>query len=144
VLPAKTLENAVMDNLKIEGDSVYRRLGGYDTIAVVIADLFQLMREDPRFGRFGLGRSIDSKSRAEQLTVELICSLAGGPCFYLGRDMRTSHQGLGITAAEWEAFLALTGNVLDKHGIAVPERQQFLELFERYRADIVELPVNPA
>ncbi len=119
-------------------DSLYRRLGGYDTIEAIIADLFQLLKEDERFRRFGQGRGLDSKARAQQLTVEQICALAGGPCVYLGRDMKTSHRGLGITAEEWDANLALTAKVLEKHRIAGREKQEFLELFERYRTDIVE------
>lgn len=125
-------------------DTLYRRLGGYDTVAVIIADLFQIMREDERFRRFGQGGGLDSKARAQQLTVDLICNQAGGPCFYLGRDMSTSHAGMSITGEEWEAFLALTGNVLDEHKIAARERREFLALFERYRADIVEVPANRA
>ena len=125
-------------------DSLYRRLGGYDTIAAIIADLFQLLKEDERFRRFALGRSLDSRARAQQLTVELVCALAGGPCLYLGRDMKTSHRGLGITAEEWEANLALTAVVLEKHGVAAQETREFMELFERYRADIVELPSKTA
>ena len=118
--------------------SLYRRLGGYDAIAAIVADLFQRLKEDERFRRFGLGRSLDSKARVQQLTVEQLCALAGGPCVYLGRDMRTSHRGLGITDAEWEANLTLARLVLEKHGIGVREQEEFLELFERYRAEIVE------
>jgi len=125
-------------------DTLYRRLGGYDTIAAIIADLFQRLKEDERFLRFGQGRSLDSKVRAQQLTVEQICALAGGPCLYLGRDMKTSHRGLGITAEEWDAFLVITGKVLDEHGICAREKQEFMELFERYRADIVEVPPKTA
>lgn len=122
------------------GASLYQRLGGYDVIAAVIADLFQRLKEDPRFGRFGSGRSLDSKTRVQQLTVEQICALAGGPCIYLGRDMRTSHRGLGITAEEWEANLEHVLQVLQEHGIGEPECGEFLELFERYRGDIIESP----
>ena len=125
-------------------DSLYRRLGGYDTIAAIIADLFQRLKEDERFRRFGLGRGLDSKARAQQLTVEQICALAGGPCVYLGRDMKTSHRGLGITAEEWDAFLVITAKVLDQHGIGAREKQEFMELFESYRADIVEVPPKTA
>ena len=132
-----------MDSPK-DHDSLYRRLGGYDTIAAIIADQFRLLKEDARFRRFAQGRGLDSRARAQQLTVEQICALAGGPCLYLGRDMKTSHRGLGITAEEWDAFLVLTGRVLDEHGIGVREKSEFLELFERYRADIVEPPPNPA
>jgi hemoglobin len=119
---------------------LYKRLGGYDVIAALIADLFQRLKEDPRFARFGPGRSIDSKARVQQLTVEQICALAGGPCIYLGRDMRNSHRGLGITDAEWEANREHTLHVLQQHGIGEPERSEFLDLFERYRAEIVEAP----
>ncbi len=118
--------------------SLYKRLGGYDRIAAVIADLFQRLKEDPRFARFGSGRSLDSKARVQQLTIEQICTLAGGPCMYLGRDMRSSHRGLGITEAEWQANQEHTVHVLQQHGIEEPERSEFLELFERYRSEIVE------
>ncbi len=120
--------------------SLYLRLGGYDAIAAIIGDLFQRLKEDPRFGRFGVGRSLDSKARVLQLTIEQICALAGGPCFYLGRDMRSSHRGLGITEAEWQANREHAVHVLQQHGIAESERSEFLELFERYRTDIVETP----
>lgn len=118
--------------------SLYRRLGGYDTIAAIVADLFQLLREDPRFVRFGMGRSLDSKARVLQLTIEQTCALAGGPCTYLGRDMKSSHHGLGITEEEWMANLELTAKALDRHGVGEPERKDFLELFERFHGEIVE------
>jgi hemoglobin len=74
-------------------DSLYKRIGGYDAIAAVVDDLFALMRADAQFARFGAGRSLDSRRRAQQLTVDQICSAAGGPCYYMGRDMQTSHAG---------------------------------------------------
>ena len=120
--------------------SLYRRLGGYDAIAAIVADLFQLLKDDERFRRFGLGRSLDSKARVQQLTVEQICALAGGPCIYLGRDMKTSHRGLGITENEWAANLELTAQVLARHGVGAQEQREFLQLFERYRTEIVEDP----
>jgi hemoglobin len=80
--------------------SLYQRLGGYDVIAAVVDELFALLRADPRFSRFGMGRSIDSHQRSRQLLVDQICQLAGGPCFYIGRDMKTCHAGLGITDRE--------------------------------------------
>ena len=118
--------------------SLYQRLGGYDRIAAIVAGLFQRLKEDPQFARFGLGRSLDSKARVLQLTMEQICALSGGPCLYLGRDMRTSHHGLNITGAEWQANREHTLQVLTHHGVGEPERSEFLELFERYRGDIVE------
>lgn len=118
--------------------SLYRRIGGYDVIAAIVDDFFAAMRDDPRFARFGTGRGADSKQRAQQLTVEQLCALSGGPCVYIGRDMKTSHAGLGITEAEWEASLQLLANSLDRLGVAPRERAEFVALFGAYQEDIVE------
>lgn len=117
---------------------LYRRLGGYDAIAAIVDDVFALLRSDPRFTRFAMGRSMDSHQRARQLLVDQLCSLSGGPCHYIGRDMKTSHAGLGITESEWAANLELTLQALEKKGVGSREQAEFLSLFERYKSDIVE------
>lgn len=117
---------------------MYSRLGGYDAIASIVDDLFSLLQGDPRFARFAMGRSMDSHMRARQLIVDQLCALAGGPCFYIGRDMKTSHTGLKITDSEWNANLELTRQALDQNGIDSREQAEFLSMFERYKADIVE------
>jgi hemoglobin len=118
--------------------TLYRRLGGYDVIAAVIDDLLAALRADPAFARFGAGRSIDSHTRARQLLVDQICELSGGPCVYIGRDMKTPHRGLGITAAEWTGNMKYAEAALLAHRVADAERAEFLGLFERYRDEIVE------
>ncbi len=117
--------------------SLYQRLGGYDVIAAVVDDLFARLREDPKFARFTV-RSRDSHHRARQLLVDQMCALAGGPCMYIGRDMKTSHAGLGITEGEWEANLRHTISALQKHGVAEPELGEFIALFTQYKGEIVE------
>ena len=118
--------------------SLYRRLGGYDMIAAIIDDMFALLRADPAFARFGSGRSTDSHMRARQLLVDQMGELTGGPCYYIGRDMLTSHAGLAISAAEWDANMKHADAALLKNGVPDAERAEFLALFERYRDDIVE------
>lgn len=118
--------------------SLYRRLGGYDVIAAIIDDMFALLRADPAFARFGSGRSTDSHMRARQLLVDQMGELTGGPCYYIGRDMLTSHAGLAISGAEWDANMKHADAALLKNGVADAERAEFLALFERYRGDIVE------
>ena len=119
--------------------SLYVRLGGYDAIAAIIDNMLALLKADPRFTRFGTGRSTDSHKRPRQLIVDQICSLAGGPCYYTGRDMKTSHLGLAISEAEWRASIELTSQALQNQGIPEPARSEFIALFERYRSEIVEV-----
>jgi hemoglobin len=100
------------------------------------------MRADPRFSRFAGGRSLDSRTRARQLSVDLLCEMAGGPCSYIGRPMKAAHAGLGIAAADWEAFLAHVAASLDQLKIPPREKQEFLALFSKMEADIVEAGRN--
>jgi hemoglobin len=123
---------------KTVNPTLYQRLGGYDVLAAVVDDLFQSLRSDSRFSRFAMGRSVDSHQRARQLLVDQICHLAGGPCFYIGRDMKTSHMGLGITEVEWEINLEYTRQALRKNGVGEREIEEVIALFQRYKADIVE------
>jgi hemoglobin len=129
---------------EVSEPSLYGRLGGYDAIAAIVDEIFALLRADPRFSRFGTGRSIDSHKRSRQLLVDQICSLSGGPCYYIGRDMKTSHAGIGITESEWTANLELTKQVLESKGVSSREQAEFLSLFERYKNDIVECSQSPA
>src|SRR5256885_15606547 len=118
--------------------TLYERLGGYDVIAAVIDDLFARLREEPLFARFASGRSLDSHQRARQLLVDQMCSLAGGPCFYTGRDMKTSHAGLAITEEEWQINIQYTRQAMSKRGIGESEPAEFVAIFESYKPDIVE------
>lgn len=124
--------------------SLYQRLGGYDVIAGIVDDFLAQIRTAPDFARFG-GRGRDSLVRTRQLVVDQICSMAGGPCTYIGRDMRTTHAGLKITDAEWESMMSKFKNSLEKFKIAAPEQRDFLAMIEQLRPAIVEVPkeVNP-
>jgi len=118
--------------------SLYHRLGGYDVIAAFVDNMLEMLRQDPRFSRFGTGRNLDSHRRARQLSVDLISHLAGGPSFYMGRDMKTSHTGLGITKTEWETSLDFARQALRKVGVREQETNEVIALLEQYKADIVE------
>jgi hemoglobin len=118
--------------------SLYQRLGGYDAIASITDVFLGRMRADPRFNRFAGGRSADSRKRARQLTVDLLCQLSGGPCSYIGRPLKAAHSGLGVTVADWGAFLDHVAAALDQQKIPAAEKQEFLALFSSMKVEIVE------
>src|ERR1051326_1056730 len=82
--------------------SLYERVGGYNALAAVVDDFVGRLVADKQFERFFAGHSTDSKKRIRQHILDQFCAATGGPCVYTGRDMKTSHAGLGITEAEWD------------------------------------------
>lgn len=117
--------------------TLYERLGRYDGIAKITDDYLKGVRADPQLGRF-IGRGTDSLTRARQLLKDQLCALTGGPCVYIGRDMKTAHGGLGITASDWSASMKYMTAALEKSHIAQRERDEFLALIESFKPQIVE------
>ncbi len=118
--------------------TLYQRIGGYDKIAAIARDYFDLNRSDPRMSRFSGGRGQDSLKRARQLLIDQLCALSGGPCIYIGRDMKTAHGGLGISSKDWEATMNHLAVALDKNKIPQKEKDELLAIVDGYRKDIVE------
>jgi hemoglobin len=120
------------------GASLYRRLGGYDAIAAAVADLMPRLRGDPKLWVYWKGKSLESRQRGDQLLVDFLCAAFGGPVFYAGPDMKTSHQGLGITNEEWDITLGHIAATLDALGVAAREKGEVLAASESLKGDIVE------
>ena len=76
--------------------SLYKRLGGYDAIAAVTDDFIGRLLSAPKFAKFFVGASTDTKGKIRQHIVDQLCNATGGPCVYMGRTMKQSHAGLGI------------------------------------------------
>ena len=118
--------------------SLYERLGGYEVIAGFVTEYVKLIRADPKFDRFGGGRGADSRARSLQLNIDYMCKVTGGPQYYLGRDMKTAHAGLGITEEEWAANVRHMSEAIDRYSVAAKEKREVLALLNRMRKDIVE------
>ncbi len=117
--------------------SLYQRLGGYDAIAAVTDDFIGRLAGDLQLGRFFVGLSTDSKKRVRQLAVDQLCEATGGPCIYIGRTMKASHAGLGITEADWDASVKHLVESLDKFKVPQKEKDELLTIASSLKADIV-------
>jgi hemoglobin len=119
------------------GQSLYKRLGGYDAIAAVSDDFIGRLVRDPKLSKFFVGLSDDSKARVRQLFVDELCAASGGPCLYIGRDMKTAHKGLNITEADWAAAGVDLTATFDKFGVKERERQDLGAILAKVKPDIV-------
>ena len=121
-----------------EKKSLYHRLGGYDAIAAVTDDFIGRMATDPQLGKFFVGHSKTSLQMIRQHVVDQLCAATGGPCFYVGRDMKTSHAGLGISEADWNVAVGHLGATFDKFKVPQAERDEVVAVLMTLKADIVE------
>lgn len=118
--------------------TLYQRLGGYDALAAVTDDFIGRLVGDSRFEKFFTGFSNDSKKKIRQHLLDQLCVATGGPCVYLGRDMKTTHGGLGITEADWNAGVGHLSDSLDKFKVPKKEKGEVLAFVGSLKKDIVE------
>jgi hemoglobin len=121
-----------------ESSSLYKRLGGYDALAAVTDDFVGRLVADKQLARFFGGVSLDSKKRIRQLVLDQLCAATGGPCIYIGRSMRTVHEGLGITDDDWNAAIKHLTETLDKFKVGKAEKDDLFKILGPLKADIVD------
>jgi len=118
--------------------SLYERLGGYDALAAVTDDFIGRLASNDKLGKFFVGLSTDSKKKVRQHVVDFLCAATGGPCAYTGRDMKTSHAGLGITKEEWDLGGKLLIDTLNKFKVPAKEQGEVMAAVAGLEKDIVE------
>jgi hemoglobin len=118
--------------------SLYERVGGYNALAAVVDDFIGRLVADKQFEKFFVGHSIDSKKKIRQHILDQFCAATGGPCVYTGRDMKTTHGGLGITNADWDAAAKHLSDSLDKFKVPEKEKGEILAFVTTLKKDIVE------
>jgi len=117
--------------------TLYQRLGGRESIKLVVDDFVANMAADPRVNsRF---KDLDAVKIGKLQTnlADQICDATGGPCAYLGRDMKAVHTGMGITEAEWNATVEDLVKSLTKFKVPPKEQQELLAILGPMKKDIV-------
>lgn len=118
--------------------TLYARLGGYDAIAAIVDEFLQTLSSDPQMARFSAAMNLESRKRNRQLTLDYLCAVSGGPTLYLGKDMKTAHEGLGISASDWKVAMDHVQRALVKFKVPERESKDLLALFSGLEDQIVE------
>ena len=119
--------------------SLYDRLGGTAAIATVVDGFVANVAGDARINKFFARVAGDTAAmRAfKGKLVDQICQGSGGPCTYAGRDMKTTHQGMGLTGAHFDALVEDLVKALDAAGVAATDKNALLAVLGPMKADIV-------
>ena len=122
--------------------SLYDRLGGKKAIDMVVNDFIDTVGSDQRIQNPKVSERLGSIDidGLKQLVADQVCMAAGGPCQYIGRDMKSSHVGLEITNAEFDYVVDDLIKTLNQYKVPGGEQQELLSLLAPMRADIVQAP----
>ena len=118
--------------------SLYERLGGYDAICQVADELLPRLMNDSLLGRFWENRGTDGLQREKQLLVDFLAHSSGGPMYYTGRDMTTTHRGMGINEEDWQLFIGHLEATLGQMQVPDAESEAVLGFIRSTHDEIVE------
>jgi hemoglobin len=76
--------------------------------------------------------------REKQLLIDYLCASAGGPLYYVGRDMKVSHRGPGIDEQDWQAFLGHLNATLQRFEVPAREKSEVLTFIDGLKKDVLD------
>jgi len=120
----------------VEHRSLFDRLGGKEAITEVVDDFVARAAAD---GRINAKFARTDVPHLKAMLVEQVCAATGGPVSYTGRDMRETHDGMGVTAGEFDALVADLVSTLDRFQVPTSEQQELVGILGPLRGDIVEV-----
>ena len=117
--------------------TLYKRLGGREGIRGVVDDFVAFLVADSRVKvRFTKLTAVQVE-KLKTNASDQICDATGGPCSYLGKDMKAAHQGMNITDGDWNATVEDLIKALDKNKVAKKDQQELIGLLAPMKKDIV-------
>jgi hemoglobin len=120
--------------------SLYDRLGGKKAISAVVDEFVGRVAADTRIKGFFAKTAADPQRLAsfKKKLVDQICQASGGPCKYTGKDMKTAHQGMGISGDDFNALVEDLVGALNKFNVGEKEKNELLGALGPMKSDIVE------
>ncbi|MSQ94426.1 MAG: group 1 truncated hemoglobin [Gemmataceae bacterium] len=121
--------------------SLYDRLGGVYAIATVVDDFIDRVMHNPILNA---NPKVDEAHHKvppagfKYLVTEMVCWASGGPQKYTGKTMHESHDHLGITELEWQAFMKDLRDCFAKFKIPAQEQDELVAIVESTKKDIVK------
>ncbi len=131
-----------------ETKSLYDRLGGEPAITAVVADFVGRAAVDPavNFVRAGTPKPWDPTPEhldtLKKHLTQFLCAATGGPQIYEGRDMKTVHEGMQISEAEFGAIAADLKASLITFNVPEKEQDEVIAIVATTQGSIVEAPAS--
>jgi hemoglobin len=115
--------------------SLYEQIGGADALEAVIAGFYERMLKDPEILPFFRGVQM---SRQHKQQVAFFTQALGGPAIYDGKDMITTHKGMGIRERHFALLVKHLTDTLKEAEVPQPLVDKLLALLGPLKAQVVE------
>jgi truncated hemoglobin YjbI len=142
-LIATTKKDIVEGPKTIDPTSLWSRLGGEPAVKAVVHDFVAKAAADPKVDFTRGGKyPIDAAGVAhlEELLVQQISSVSGGPLKYSGKAMKPTHAGMGITEEQFGALANDLVEILNAYNVPKKEIDELVGIIATTKKDIVEDP----
>jgi hemoglobin len=131
---AVILGTALMQSAFAE-ERLYDELGGAAKLNATVEEFVDIILEDKRIN-FAFAQA-DLRIFKERLYTQL-CALAGGPCDYEGRDMKTAHEKLAVNNAQFNALAEDLYKAMERAGVNYRAQNKLMALLAPMQKDIVQ------
>jgi hemoglobin len=116
-------------------ETLFAQIGGEARLKATVDTLVEVMLEDERIN-FTFAQTDLAKFKT--LLYEQICELTGGPCKYTGRDMKTSHEKINSTNAQFNALAEDLYIAFEKNGVPYRVQNKVMALLAPMQPEIVK------
>ena len=123
--------------------SLWDRLGGEPAVKKVVEDVFKEAAADKRINFFrGKPATEDKIAQVKKGLVDFVHDATKGPDdktkYYKGPDMKTAHEGMGITDKEFDALAEDLAKVLKANKVKEADAKALMTIVGSTRPQIVE------
>jgi hemoglobin len=117
-----------------QAPSLYNQLGEKAGITKVVDTFVGNIAKDARINGMFASTNIP---RLKTLLVEQVCEVSGGPCKYTGRDMKSSHTGMGVNRTHFNALVEDLQAAMSTEGIPFGVQNELLAVLAPMYRDII-------
>lgn len=115
-----------------EQATLYERLGGWNSIYAFSVTGLKHAIEHPALAPFWQHATEDMIQHETLNLIDFLATRWGGPNTYRGKDMVTTHRGMGVTEDHWDALFEALEQTYNEFGL--PQ-----ELRDEVNTDLQEL-----
>lgn len=117
------------------GEKLAVAFGGKGGIRRIADRTVELSEADPRIAEIFVAHDM---VRLKRTLFEQFCYLLGAGCDYTGRDMRATHDGLGIRTADLNALVENLQQAMREQGVPFGAQNRLLSKLAPMSGDVVE------